>query len=104
MVKTIAVCLFVIEFYFSAGEGNFQCGKCRKKFISEGGLNKHVSKIKACKRHYDRLNGTDQIITDGLTPRQSYYKRNREKVIARQREYYHKNAHKVKERRVQYYR
>ena len=63
-----------------------------------------MSKIKGCKRHYDRLNGTDQIITDGLTPRQSYYKRNREKVIARQREYYHKNAHKVKERRVQYYR
>ena len=88
----------------NTGEEDFECEKCRKKFISEGGLNKHVSKIKACKRHYDRLNGTDQIITDGLTPRQSYYKRNREKVIARQREYYHKNAHKVKERRVQYYR
>ena len=54
----------------NTGEKDVESEKCRKKFISEGGLNKHVSKIKACKRHYDRLNGTDQIMTDGLTPRQ----------------------------------
>ena len=50
------------------------------------------------------MNGTPDINTDGLTARQSYYRRNREKVIARQKEYYQRNAHKVKERRVQHYR
>ena len=65
---------------------------------------RHVAKIKVCKRYYDKINGVDDINTDGLTARQSYYKRNREKVIARQREYYQRNANKVKERRVQHYR
>ena len=50
------------------------------------------------------MTGIDQIATEGLTPRQIYYARNREKVIARQRAYYHKNALKVRERRVQSYR
>ena len=65
---------------------------------------RHVAKIKVCKRYYDKINGVDDINTDGLTARQSYYKRNREKVIARQREYYQRNANKVKERRVQHYK
>lgn len=63
-----------------------------------------MAKIQACKRYYDKIKGVDPINTDGLTARQSYYQRNREKVIARQREYYQRNAHKVKERRVQHYR
>ena len=88
----------------SEDTGDYACNKCHKRFISEGGLNRHVSKIKACKKYYDGINGLDQISTVGLTARQSYYARNREKVIARQRAYYQRNAHKVKERRVQHYR
>ena len=43
-------------------------------------------------------------MTDGLTPRQSYYMRNRERVIRKQREYYQRNADRVRVRRVQHYR
>ena len=82
----------------------FQCEKCKKHFSSEGGVNRHVSKIKACKRYYDKLQGLEHLVTDGLTPRQSYYMRNRERVIQKQREYYQRNADRVRVRRVQHYR
>ena len=81
-----------------------QCEKCKKRFSSEGGVNRHVSKIKACKRYYDKLQGLEHLVTDGLTPRQSYYMRNRERVIQKQREYYQRNADRVRVRRVQHYR
>ena len=85
-------------------ETQYECEKCKKKFTSEGGVNRHVSKIKACKRFYDKLNGLDHTVTDGLTARQSYYVRNRDRVIQKQREYYARNADRVRVRRVQHYR
>jgi hypothetical protein len=80
------------------------CEKCSKRFVSESSLNRHISKIQECRKYYDIQAGLEDFNTDGLTARQTYYQRNKAKVIRKQREYYQRNSDKVKEKRMQHYR
>ncbi len=97
------------------------CKKCNRGFSSDGSLNRHISKSQPCKDHYDSkesgmmgassgggnsnpAGGPPPMPMPGLTPRQSYYQRNREKVIERQRAYYRRNAVKVRQKRIELYR